>query len=187
MIIGLAGRRIGPPADSQARFPDTNTGLVRERLKALLQEVGATSLVGSGACGADLLAMEVAGELHLDRTMFLPFDRKRFVTSSVCDRKYARDWERVFQTIADEIDAKKRLIVLRDAGEEDAAYQAVNAAILDEIERLARAGRSPALAVVVWDGKPREGGDLTEAFKNEAQARSLPVREILTIDAAKTG
>jgi hypothetical protein len=187
MIVALAGRRIGQLGDTKALFPDTNTGRVRERLKSLFQEVGATSLVGSGACGADLLAMEVAKELGLKRRMVLPFDRDRFLKSSVDDRKYAGDWGSAFRKATEEIDAEKGLIVLGDAGDGDAAYRAVNGAILDEAQRLAREGNTRALAVVVWNGKPREGGDLTQAFADEAQARSLPVKEVLTIDPAQSG
>jgi hypothetical protein len=187
MIIGLAGRRMGPRGDAEALFPDSSTSRVRERLKALFQAVGATSLVGSGACGADLLAMEVAGELGLNRRMVLPFERARFRATSVADREYAHDWGAVFDRVADEIDARKGLIVLGDKGEDDAAYSAVNTAILDEAERLAREDRSAALAVVVWDGKTRTGADLTAAFADAARARSIPLREVLTTDAANTG
>jgi hypothetical protein len=187
MIIALVGRRIGQPGDVAALFPDSNTERVRQRLKALFHEVGATCLVSSGACGADLLAMEVARELCLKRRMILPFDRDRFVESSVIDRGYARDWGTVFQTIADEIDADNGLIILRNAGVGHAAYRTVNSEILDEAERMAREGQSGALAVVVWNGKPRQSVDLTKAFVDEARARSLPVREVLTIDAAHTG
>jgi len=185
MIIALAGRRIGQAGDSNALFPDANTQRVRERLKSLFQEVGATALVASGACGADLLAMEVAKGLGLKRRMVLPFERDRFLASSVTDRAYARDWGAVFRNVTDEIGTEHGLIVLDDAGEGDAAYRAVNGKILDEAQRLAREGHTQAIAVVVWDGKPREGGDLTEAFANQAGTRSLSVKEVLTTDKSR--
>ena len=71
MIIALVGRRIDAP-DAEARFPLSQAGRVRETIRARLQGCGATALVTSGACGADLLAQDVAGELGLSRRMVLP-------------------------------------------------------------------------------------------------------------------
>jgi hypothetical protein len=180
MIVGLAGRRIGAPGDSEAPVPDTNTGMVRERLRALFHEVKATALVGSGACGADLLAMEVAGELGLKRRMVLPCEPLRFRATSVVDQHYAHNWGTLFDHVASELDGRGDLIVLRDAGQSDAAYRAVNAAILEEAMRMAHQDCSATLAVVVWDGTARGRDDLSAAFADDARARSLAVREILT-------
>jgi hypothetical protein len=187
MIVALAGRRVDPPDTEASRFPRTNVGLVRAGLRALFLDTRATSLVSSGACGADLLAMEVAGPLGLRRRMVLPFERDDFRESSVVDRP--GDWGALFDRIADEVAARGDLIILGRKGEPEAAYEAVSVAILDEAERLAsEAGPAePAapgagvLAVVVWDGRSRGPGDITEAFQRRALERGLRVVEVPTL------
>ena len=60
MIVALAGRRIDAPGADAERFPLAAVELVRERLHNLLSEKGASTLVCSAACGADLLALAAA-------------------------------------------------------------------------------------------------------------------------------
>jgi hypothetical protein len=60
------------------------------------------------------------------------------------------------------------------------AYAAANEAILDEAERLAGADPQAVVAAIVWEGRSRGAGDLTEAFATAARARNHPVREVLT-------
>jgi hypothetical protein len=187
MIVALVGRRIDPPDADVARFPAANAGLVRERLHALFSEIEATALVSSGACGADLLAMDVAGELGLRRRMVLPFESERFRAGSVADRP--GDWGSLFDRVAAEVAADGGLVVLGEESEPNAAYAAANFAILDEAQRLAsehlgaeRPGpRAEVLAVTVWDGRSRGPGDLTAAFANAARARNLPVTQVPTL------
>ncbi|MGE5754714.1 MAG: hypothetical protein ACM35G_03205 [Planctomycetaceae bacterium] len=189
MIIALVGRRASRPGARPQRFPESRIDAVCGRLETLFREVGATALVGSGACGADLLAMDAAGALGLERRMVLPFDRARFRACSVADADYQRDWGALFDCIADEVESRGGLIVLGGDGEsDDDTYAAANRAILDEAQRLARGapagtGRDPrsgVLAVLVWDGQSRGEGDLTENFAREATARGLPVSQVLT-------
>jgi hypothetical protein len=193
MIVALAGRRIDPTdADAEdARFPEANVGLVRSRLRRLLREVRATTLVSSGASGADLLAMDVAGGLGLRRRMILPFEPARFRAASVTDRP--GDWGALFDSIVAELGAAGDLVVHAHAGEPDAAYVAVNVAILDEAERLAALQAPPgedsdprpgALAVVVWNGRSRGPDDLTAAFVGEAHTRGHAVTEVSTLGEA---
>src|ERR1039458_2039548 len=75
MIFVLVGRRIDLPDAETVRFPLRNVGLVRNRLFALLERQPAGTLVCSAACGADLLALEAAGQLGWRRFVILPFDR----------------------------------------------------------------------------------------------------------------
>src|SRR5450432_2011251 len=88
MIIALAGRRVDPVHAKQQRFPaaSKNVEIVRERIRIILQTEGATVLVSSAACGADLLALSEAGALGLRRRVVLPYDRKEFRATSVTDR-----------------------------------------------------------------------------------------------------
>ena len=78
MIIALAGRRVDPAESKDSRFPLRNVESVRTRARAVLIEKGATALVSSAACGADLIALSEAGQLGLRRRVILPFERRRF-------------------------------------------------------------------------------------------------------------
>lgn len=192
MIVALAGRRVDAPDAQMPRFPLKNTVQVRRRISALLTECKATVLVCSGACGADLLALDAAGELGLRRRIVLPFERERFRETSVTDRP--GEWGALFDKVSKEVEAVGDLVVLHDIGEEDDAYAATNKAILDEALALARQDggglsnventssylEASVLAVLVWDGVERGEGDLTAAFEKEASARGLKISEILT-------
>ena len=63
---------------------------------------------------------------------------------------------------------------------DDAAYAAANEAILDEAEALAGGEPAQVVAIIVWEGRSRGEGDLTEAFATLARARGHPVRAVLT-------
>jgi hypothetical protein len=179
MIIALAGRRVDPTDATPARFPLEQAGSVLERVRSLLRDAGTTTLVGSGACGADLLAMRAAGELGLRRRMVLSFEPARFRVESVVDRP--GDWGPLFDQISEGLAASGDLIVLEQDGDPDAAYAATNVAILDEARRLAREQGSGVVAVVVWDGQSRGPKDLTADFAHQARARGLTVAEVSTL------
>lgn len=187
MIIALAGRRIDAPDAETPRFPESRSGLIRERLRDLFRSTSATALVGSGACGADLLAMEAAGELGLRRCLVLPFEPARFRETSVVDRP--GDWGPLFDRILADAGVEGGVIVLENPGDSHSAYAAVNRAILDEAIREAGPPASASdpgvggdvLAVIVWDGAPRGADDLTAGFADEARSRGLRIFEISTL------
>ncbi len=181
MIIALAGRRVDPTDAPSPRFSLEHANSVRDQIRSLLKDLEATTLVGSGACGADLLAMQAAGELGLRRRMVLPFEPARFREKSVVDRP--GDWGPIFDQIVAELAASGDLIVLGQA-EPNSAYAATNVAILEEAQRLARTP-GPELgavvaAAVVWDGQPYGPKDMTADFARQARDRKLPVAEVLT-------
>jgi hypothetical protein len=109
-VIAVAGRRIDAEDAETARFPLANLPLVRERLTAYLAARGATRIVVSAACGADLLALEAARAAGLPRRIVLPFDRKTFRTTSVTDRP--GDWGRLYDALLAEAAAAGDLIEL---------------------------------------------------------------------------
>ncbi len=186
MIIALAGRRIDAPDATISRFPLANADAVRERIYAFLMDRKATVLVCSAACGADLLALDAAGELGIQRHIILPFEQNRFRATSVTDRPGG--WGTLFDRITREVQAAGNLVILDEGGEDDAIFATTNRVILDEALTLAR--RTPhdkgeqsansVLAVLVWDGQSRGEGDLTADFADEARARGLTVIEIAT-------
>lgn len=177
-VAALAGRRIDAADASAPRFPLANVGIVRDRSAALLRAERIEALVCSAACGADLIALEAAGTLGLRRRVVLPFAAERFRESSVTDRP--GEWGPRFDRVLGELAASNDVVVLGLEEGDDATYAAANHAILDQAELLAEGDRSNVVAVVLWEGRSRGQGDLTEAFATAARARNHPVREILT-------
>lgn len=178
MVAALAGRRPDAPDVETERFPLRNADAVRSRIAALLRDRGVGTLVSSAACGADLLALQAAGEQGLRRVVVLPFDADRFRTSSVVDRP--GDWGDAYDAVVADARARGDLVVLSVPGEDDEAYAAATAAILDRAVALA-GDPSRVVAVPVWEGTPRGEGDQTAAFANSARERGMEVSEVRTL------
>jgi len=178
-IIALAGRRIDAPG-APPRFPATAEKAVAERIRSFLAAHNAAALVGSAACGADLIAQEQARALGLERHVVLPFDPAKFRETSVTDRP--GNWGPRYDAILEATPATA-VHVLERTGDDD-AYAAVNAALLDQATVLAgdapEGALRPVLAVIVWEGSTRGDGDLTADFAARARSRGIPVSEILT-------
>lgn len=177
MIIALGGRRVDAADAKDQRFPVQNVDLVRERISTLLQTEGAIALVGSAACGADLLAMSEAGKLGLGRRVVLPFDRKKFRITSVIDRP--GDWGTLYDKLLDEVVKSGDLLIIH-AKSEDEAYTDVNHAIVDEALALGQSLGQPVIAVLVWDGKSRGARDFTQEFGVYARIKGITIVEIMT-------
>ena len=185
MIIAVAGRRVDAPGATVRRFPAANVPTVRTRLKALFAERHARVVVASAACGADLLALDVAGELGLRRRIILPFPRDTFRAASVVDRP--GDWGTLFDRICAEVQAHGDLVILPPPASESAGFIGASRAVVDEALALAAAdgtslpGGDAVLAVVVWDGAPRGPDDFTVPFLETAQERHVPIETVLTV------
>jgi hypothetical protein len=179
MIIGLAGRRIDARGAWPARFPVGNIPFVRARLRELLQGRKATLVVCSAACGADLLALDEAGRLGLRRRVVLPGSVQTFRAASVTDRP--GDWGGLYDAIIADVTSRGELVLLPGSNGGYDAYIAVNRRILEEAVSLGRTAAEEVSAVLVWNGQPREGHDVTEAFGNVAREQGLSVIEISTL------
>ena len=183
MIVALAGRRVDAPEADSLRFPLSNVELVRARLHKLFLERAATALVCSAACGADLLALAIAGELGMRRRVILPFTREHFRKTSVVDRP--GDWGSMFDAICNKVAEQGDLVILgcAEAAEAD-AYSATTSAIFDEAVRLRTGDKGnddqSILAVIVWEGAATGNDDETAAFAREAQSRRFAVEELRT-------
>jgi hypothetical protein len=179
MIVALAGRRIDAPGAPAPRFPLENAETVRQRLRSLLESWGAATLVTSAACGADLLAQSEAGKLGLRRRVILPFDRDRFLKSSVIDRP--GDWAPLYNQLLDAAATAGDLVVLGGTADDAQGYAALIGGILNEAETLGRSLHQPVIALLVWDGSSGDDNDLTAAFGAEAKRRGIPVIEVSTL------
>jgi hypothetical protein len=180
IVIALAGRRVDAE-NAPERFPATRIPIVRERLRAFLLERHAAALVCSAACGADLLALGLAGDLGLRRRIVLPFAPERFRKTSVIDR--GGDWGPVYDRALEAVRAADDLVVLKNAGEETDAYAKANLALLDEARALAETGEEPrsVIVAIAWEGAPRGSQDLTAHLLEEARTRGLEIVEIPTM------
>lgn len=178
-VLALAGRRVDPPGADIPRFPLEDVPGVRARLASEFDRMQPKALVCSAACGADLVALQVAEAAQMDIRVVLPFEAERFRKSSVVDRP--GEWGEAFDRIVARTAQHGGLIVLDGAGEGEDAYAHVNARILDEAMRMADKGEVDVLALAVWDGRSRGEGDLTEAFMRLARERGIAVREVPTL------
>jgi hypothetical protein len=174
-IIAFAGRRIDAADAPEPRFPATAESAVADRIRALFEETGATVIVASAACGSHIIALEVAGQLGLERHVILPFDRPVFRESSVTDRP--GDWGGRYDAILDSLDPDAITVLRLATG--TGAYERTNNTILDLAADLA--GRPGAvLAVIAWNGETRGDGDITAQFAERARMRGMNVTEIDT-------
>ena len=177
-VVAVAGRRIDAPDADVTRFPLHNRDRVRQLIASVLRSQRVSAVVSSAACGADLLALDVARRAGIRRRVILPFAVDRFRETSVVDRP--GDWGALFDGLVADAAAQADLVIL-EAGEGDKAFGAANLAILDEGERLANATSALRRALIVWDGSARGGDDLTDQFRAEAIARGWAVEEIRTV------
>lgn len=170
----LAGRRPDSDDAEVERFPIENVVLVRERIRALFAERRPGHLVCSAACGADLLALDVAGDLGVRRHVVLPFEQAAFRASSVTDRPGS--WGTLFDRVVREVAEAGGLTVLDEESGDEAAYEAASDRLLEEALGL----NVDVLAVAVWEGASRGEGDLTEALLGSASRAGARTTELLT-------
>jgi len=178
MVIALAGRRVDAPDAVEKRFSPENVERVRQEIRDFLKAENATAMVSAAACGADILALEAAGELGIRRRVVLPYDKVTFKQSSVIDRP--GDWGERYDRILAEVDGKGDLTV-DDYDEDEESYFAANHDILDQAEELAEEMGQQLAVLVVWNGEARGEEDVTGHFLEEAKQRGLKVTEINTV------
>ncbi len=178
MIVALAGRRVDAPNTDEKRFSPENAEGVKQQIRDFLKAENAAALVCAAACGADILALEAAGELGIRRRVVLPYDKVTFKQSSVVDRP--GDWGERYDRILAEVQGKDDLII-DDYDQDEESYFAANHDILDQAEELAEESGQKLSALVVWDGQARGEEDVTGHFLEEARQRGLKVTEIKTV------
>lgn len=183
-VIALAGRRIDAYDADEERFPIENTELVRTRLRNAFRRYDVVALVCSAACGTDLLALEVAGDLKVRRVVVLPFDAASFRHVSVVDRpggesRWGPSFDHVIATLP--VDD---LIVIDGSAEQNAAFDAANSRILSVAQSLSDRLDAQLVAVIVWDGVRRGADDLTAQFADDARERRVTIEALSTTASA---
>jgi len=177
-VVALAGRRVDAPKARPIRFPPRNIRMVEDKIRECFQR-GVRVLVCSAACGSDLLALGVAGELGIRRRIILPYARSLFRESSVVDRP--GDWGKRYDAILNEVESQGDVIILGCKHSDPDAYERTNAAIVDEALRMAQHEELVAQAVIVWNGKSRGSTDLTAHFVDHAREKGMPILEVRTL------
>lgn len=180
-VVALAGRRVDLRSMEPSRFPSEAVDSVRNQLRSLFRNHQVQMVVCSAASGADLLALEAAGELGLRRRVVLPFTPDRFRETSVVDRQ--RCWGQVYDHIIDAAQGTADLIILEEEAKNSLAYRRTNERILDEAMSVAGGScdlDSAVLAVLVWEGMPKGSEDSTAHFGELARERGLEIEEIRT-------
>jgi hypothetical protein len=179
-VIALAGRRIDAENADLPRFPLQNVKIVRDHLAELFEREQAVALVASAACGSDLIALEEAERLGIRRRIILPFNRLKFLSTSVVDRP--GDWKTSYDRLVVEGDSDL-LILNEDELADHSAYVAVTNVIIREAKFLATTmPGSPhrLVGVIVWDGHPRPGHDITNDFRNAVIREGFEISVVLT-------
>lgn len=181
----LAGRRVDATDAKTVRFPENNIARVKNDILRIFKDNHITGVVCAAACGADLIALEIARDLHLKRTIVLPFNIVTFRSQSVVDRP--GNWGEIYDSIIEEAQTNNELIVLNLSSKNQTAYEATNQVILDQAvcmseKQAAALYETRSLkAVVVWEGQSRGNDDITAAFAQEAQRRDFEMLEVITI------
>jgi hypothetical protein len=182
MVIALAGRRIDAPDSKSVRFPLTSVFKVKKDLREFFTSTRPVALVCSGACGADLLALLIAGDLKIQRSMILPFEAAVFRSTSVIDRP--GDWGELFDEIYERVQKEAGVTILNNSIDDKEAFEKTNIEILNQAEIIAEKFGSvkDITAVIVWEGSPKEENDTTNHFMQEGIKRGFTIKEIKTFN-----
>lgn len=185
-VVALAGRRIDADPTPTPRFPFDQISRVRSEIADHLRGSRALVLVCSAACGADLVALEVAVAMGLRTRIILPFSADRFRRTSVVDRPHPEYWGAIFDRVTQLARARGDLVELHYDENDEAAYAAANVGIIDEARKFFRTNDpapSSLIALVVWEGTSRGSDDNTRQFAELARSAGFHVEAILTINA----
>jgi hypothetical protein len=182
-VVALAGRRIDAESAAMPRFPFERIGQVRSDIEREFMNARAIALVCSAACGADLLALDVAQARDIPVHIILPFSAELFRNSSVIDRPHPEFWGDMFDRVVARARERGEAIELDYAHDDADAYLATNRAIIAKAKTLtAQMGRQmAAVAIIVWNGVARDAGDVTQQFADHARSSGFSVNEVHTL------
>ncbi len=174
-VAALAGRRIDMQHAGHVRFPLAEDDKVFEKIIRRFRKEQVKHLVCSAACGADILALEVANKISIPATIILPFAPHIFREISVTDRP--GNWGERFDRILGASHGRNDIIVLGLGTDDEHAFSKTNSQIIHStlISRYHR-----KLAFVVWEGKSRGKDDSTAEFINMALSKGLEKMSVLT-------
>lgn len=167
-VVVVAGRRVDAPGASSPQFPLSSVPVVAAALADFLEQVQVTTLVSSGACGVDLLAIQAATRLGARTRLVLPFSAEQFKTTSVTDRP--GDWEVLFDAAVHRAAQMDDLVVL-DLPDIEQSFLDANQHLIDEAHHAA--GGDAPYGIVVWNGARPDGVDVTADLARRAVAANF--------------
>ena len=173
-VIIEAGRRVDAPEAEAPRFPPSSVSQVRRRIEELLRKQNPQAVVSSAACGADLLLLQAAEEMHIDQVVLLPWEPEAFRKSSVTDRP--GNWGELYDKVL-----KTATVEILKLPEGQEGYLETNVKLLDRGQQIARENGVSAEALVIWNGRSRGSKDVTAHFLKEAELRKVKVLEVSTM------
>jgi hypothetical protein len=173
-VIVQAGRRVDGANAETACFPVANVNLVKDRIKAGLLENKPLALVSSAACGTDLVALEVAEQIKIDRFILLPSLPAEFRASSVTDR--LGNWGDLFDRLM-----KTSHVEVLTLPEGQQGYLETNLKLLDKAQSMAKKRDVEVKAMVAWNQESKGPDDVTAHFLEQARLRYLPIINISTL------
>jgi hypothetical protein len=173
-IIVEGGRRVDAPDAKVARFPPQSVPEVRKKIRQVLENQKPVAIVSAAACGADLLLLDVAGEMHVPRYVLLPSEPEEFRVSSVTDRP--GNWGELYSKA---LRTSKVEVLKLPEGQE--GYLETNLKLLDRSQVLAKQEHTTVNALVVWNQESRGPDDVTAHFLEQAKLRKMPILEISTL------
>jgi hypothetical protein len=173
-VIVSAGRRVDAPDAETPRFPPANVDIVRQRIQKYFTTEPPIALVCSAACGTDLLALDVAGQMNAKRHVLLGAEPAVFKKESVTDRP--GNWGEMF----DEVMKSARVEILKLAAGQE-GYLQTNLDLLNRAQKLAKKAGTTVHALVIWNEQSRGADDVTAHFLEQAKQRQIAVREISTL------
>ena len=163
-----------PLTRNPRRFPASNVDAVRKRIATFFAHEKPSALVSSGACGADLLAIQVAERRHMKRYMILGAEPAEFRKSSVTDRP--GNWAELFDQAMKT--SKVEVLMVPDGQE---GYLQTNFKLLDRAQAVAKKSGTTVVALVIWNEQKRGPDDVTAHFLQQAELRKIPVTQISTL------
>ena len=172
----LAGRRIDAADSEESRFPPAAAEHVALKLLRHFRQERVKRLTCSAACGADILALEVAEKLAIPATLVIPFTSNIFRAISVTDRP--GDWGERFDRLVAAARRRGDLVELGLDVNDEKAFTAANERI---VQSASISGPYRRLAFVVWEGQTRGRADATADFLSRALSRGFEKRTVLTM------
>lgn len=176
IVAALAGRRVDAEGSSVDSFPAANVSAVQKAIGRVFIEERIELLVCSCAAGADILALQVAEQMHIDRRVILPFDIDRFRATSVVDR--SDTWGASFDSLIEIAERSGQLRIIAGSRSDAAAFTETNRAIVKEA--VAAAYPTKPVSILVWDGHPRSSADYTNEFRQFALQAGMRERVVPT-------
>ncbi|MER9935140.1 hypothetical protein [Mesorhizobium sp. M0088] len=180
-VVALAGRRIDA-VGAERRFPLGNVPIVRARIVEALKRLEVKSLVCSAACGADLIALQVAIEQNIPRRILLPFEPQKFRSSSVTDRP--GNWGEIFDYVLEQTPSEDVVNLELTNKDPNKNYSLVTREIVKQTSIIAKAADLSPTTLLVWDSLPRHTGDATQDMLEVSKSAGFEVHHIQTGDVS---